>query len=74
MNANIENILLLIAPNHLGVDMLDTRNSDRLDFHEVSAWKVKKALQAAFMAGTEVGCWRRLKIDHLAGIETPSAT
>jgi hypothetical protein len=59
MNPNVENILLLIAQKHLGVD---TRNSDRLDFHEVWVWEIKEALQAAFMAGCEVG------------IKTPDAT
>lgn len=62
MNPNVENILLLIAHKHLGVDTLETRNSDRLDFHEVSVWGIKEALQAAFMAGCEVG------------ITTPAAT
>ena len=51
-----------LLQKHLGVDTLDTRNSDRLDFHEVSVWEVKEALQAAFMAGCEVG------------IATPAAT
>lgn len=30
-----------------------TRNSDRLDFHEVSVWGLKEALQAAFTAGQQ---------------------
>lgn len=40
-----------IALEHLFIDTLQTRDSDRLDFHEVSVWGVKRALQAAFEAG-----------------------
>ena len=57
---------MLIAQKHLGVDTLDTRNSDRLDFHDVSVWEIKEALRAAFMAGLEVGV--------ATGIKTPAAT
>ena len=42
-----------IALDHLFVDTLETRNSDRLDFHEVSVWGIKAALQAAFDAGKQ---------------------
>ena len=42
-----------IAQDHLFVDTLETRNSDRLDFHEVSVWGIKTALQAAFDAGKQ---------------------
>ena len=52
MNPNVENILLLIAKEELGVD---TRNSDCLDFHEVSVWGIKAALKAAFMSVRESG-------------------
>lgn len=55
MTTNIENILTLIAQKHLGIETLEIRNSDCLDFHEVSASKIKEALQAAFMAGCEIG-------------------
>jgi len=40
-----------IALDHLFIDTLETRNSDRLDFHEVSVWAVKSALMAAYQAG-----------------------
>jgi len=34
-----------------GVDTLATRNSDRLDFHEVAVWALRDALVAAYHAG-----------------------
>ena len=45
--------LLQIATDHLFIETLETRNSDRLDFHDVSVWAVKVALQAAFEAGQQ---------------------
>jgi len=51
----IDNILTLIAKNKLGIETLETRNSDRLDFHDVGVASLKEALHAAFMAGCEVG-------------------
>lgn len=34
---------------------LATRNSDRLDFHDISVWGVKSALMAAYQAGLAAG-------------------
>lgn len=51
----IDTILTLIAQKHLGIETLATRKSDGLDFHDVAVWCIKDALQAAFMAGCEVG-------------------
>jgi len=48
-----ENLLQQIALDHLFIDTLETRNSDRLDFHEVSVWGVKSALMAAYEAGRQ---------------------
>ena len=45
--------LKTIATDHLFIATLETRNSDRLDFHDVSVWAVKAALQAAFEAGQQ---------------------
>ena len=42
-----------IAIDHLFIETLETRNSDRLDFYDVSVWAVKAALQAAFEAGQQ---------------------
>ena len=49
----LENLLQQIALDHLFIDNLETRNSDRLDFHEVSVWGVKSALMAAYEAGLQ---------------------
>ena len=48
-----ETLLQQIALDHLFIETLETRNSDRLDFHEVSAWGVKSALMAAYEAGRQ---------------------
>ena len=40
-----------IAKKHCRVETLETRNRDSLDFHDVSVWGLKSALQAAFDAG-----------------------
>lgn len=42
-----------IALDHLFIDTLETRNRDSLDFHDVSVWAVKSALQAAYRAGLD---------------------
>jgi len=40
------------ALTHLpGIEDLETRKSDRLDFKEVSVWGLKAALEAAYRAG-----------------------
>jgi hypothetical protein len=44
-------LLAAIARKHLGFETLETRHSDGHDFHEVSVWGVRAALQAAFEAG-----------------------
>jgi hypothetical protein len=36
-----------IAAEHLGIETLEARKRDSLDFHEVSVWGVKAALEAA---------------------------
>lgn len=51
----LDRIFALIAQKHLHIDTLETRHSDRLDFHDVSVWGVRDALEAAFKAGVEVG-------------------
>ena len=42
-----------IAKDVLDIPTLETRKSDRLDFHEVSVWCLKEALEAAYQAGRE---------------------
>ena len=40
-----------IAKEVLGLDTLETRNSDSLDFSEQAVWTLKAALEAAYAAG-----------------------
>jgi len=47
----IDHLFTGIARAHLGIETLETRKSDRLDFHDVSVWGVKAALLAAYQAG-----------------------
>ena len=51
----IDQLLTRIALDHLFIDTLVTRNSDSLDFHDVSVWGVKSALVAAYQAGLAAG-------------------
>lgn len=44
-----------IAKSVLGLETLESRQSDRLDFKELSVWQVKEALQEAFLAGFKAG-------------------
>jgi len=48
-------ILTSIARRVLNLDTLETRKSDSLDFHELSVWQIKEALEAAFKAGYDAG-------------------
>ncbi len=40
-----------IAKEKLGLDTLATRKMDELDFHDMSVWQLKAALEAAYEAG-----------------------
>ena len=55
MKSTIDPIFALIAAKHLNIETLETRHSDRLDFHDVAVWSVREALEAAFKAGIESG-------------------
>ena len=44
----IDTILTLIAQKHLGIDTLQTRHADSLDFHDTAVWCIRDALEAAF--------------------------
>ena len=46
-------VLTAIAQRVLDIETLETRDSDRLDFHEVSAATLRTALREAWMAGYE---------------------
>ena len=42
-----------IARKILGLETLETRKSDSLDFHDVAVWSIHEALEAAYNAGRE---------------------
>ena len=47
-NGNLDARLEQIARRCCGVPTLETRMSDRLDFHDVACWSLKDALRAAY--------------------------
>ncbi len=47
--------IIEIAKRHLQIETLEERKSDSLDFHEVSVWGVKRALEEAFELGRQAG-------------------
>jgi len=53
--SQIDTILTLIAQKHLGIETLQTRHADSLDFHDTAVWCLKDAQEAAFNAGVELG-------------------
>jgi len=53
--ADCEARLLEIAQRHFFVETLETRNRDRLDFHDVAVWAMRAALEEAFEAGRRAG-------------------
>ena len=44
-------VVARIAKEILGLETLETRNSDSLDFTEQAVWTLKAALEAAYAAG-----------------------
>lgn len=42
-----------IAKEHMGIETLEARRSDQLDFHDVAVWSVTAALDAAYRAGQD---------------------
>jgi len=54
-NKDLNKLLEQIALKHFFIETLETQHSDRLDFHDVSVWAVKSALEAAYAAGNEAG-------------------
>ena len=53
--SKLEELLTQIAQSKLGIETLETRKSDSLDFHDVAVWCLRDALEAAFNAGVEQG-------------------
>lgn len=52
---DMDEILEQIAKTQLNIPTLKVRNSDGLDFHDLSVWVIKNALEAAFTMGAEFG-------------------
>lgn len=50
-NKQMHETVLRIAREILGIETLDTRKMDDLDFHDVAVWDIKAALEAAYAAG-----------------------
>ena len=53
--SKLEQLLTQIAQSKLGIETLETRKSDSLDYHDVAVWCLRDALEAAFNAGVEQG-------------------
>lgn len=51
MNSKDAATLAAIARETLGIQTLETRRSDELDFHDVAVWSIREALERAFDAG-----------------------
>ena len=49
--AKAEKAIARIALEHCRIETLEERRSDRLDFHDVSVWSLKAALEAAYLEG-----------------------
>jgi hypothetical protein len=53
--SRIKTVIESIARRCFNIDTLVTRKMDNLDFHEVSVWDVRTALQEAYQAGYRAG-------------------
>ena len=49
----MEKTVTKIAVDRLEIETLERRNSDSLDFHDVSVWALKEMLEKAYKAGME---------------------
>ena len=46
-----EALILDIATRHFFIETLESRNRDRLDFHDVAVWAMRASLTEAYAAG-----------------------
>ena len=53
--AHRDALILEIARRQFRLETLETRNWDRLDFHDVAVWALRAALEEAFEAGRRAG-------------------
>lgn len=51
--AHQDEVFLRIAKQHLGIQTLQTRNRDSLDFHDVSVGSLRAIMKAAYEAGQQ---------------------
>lgn len=58
---NRKRTLEQIAAEHLGIETLETRHRDGLDFHDLPVWAIAEALQAAYEAGRSRSRFRMVK-------------
>ena len=49
--STLDALLTRIAQEELLIETLETRFSDRLDFHDLAVWQLREALKAAYEAG-----------------------
>lgn len=49
----MKDIIAKIAKDHLSIDTLAQQGSDRLDFHDLGVWGIRRALEAAHKAGAK---------------------
>ena len=54
-NAQRDALILEIAQRQFRLETLETRNWDRLVFHDVAVWAIRAALEEAFEAGRRAG-------------------
>jgi hypothetical protein len=54
-NTQRDALILEIAQRQFRLETLETRNWDRLDFHDVAVWAIRAALEEAFEAGRRAG-------------------
>ncbi len=57
----MQNIIEQIAKKKLGINTLEIRNSDSLDFHDLGVASIRDALETAFKAGVELGMATQMK-------------
>ena len=52
---DMQQTLERIARETLNVATLETRGRDQLDFHDISVWQIRQALEQAYEAGRAAG-------------------
>lgn len=58
-----------IAATHLGIETLECRHLDSLDFHDVGVASLRSALAEAYRAGTRAGTAEALGVTHAVHIK-----